>query len=185
MTTTITDDDAATGITLSADPDTLEEDQETAETVTVTATLNGGTRTEATVVTIGTLAGSATKDTDYTVTTALASITIPANSTSGTGTITITPIDDKVVEGNETITIPGSTTVEGLTVTSATITMKDLNGTTTDDPNDEDKADLKTHWARQGTVLRGERCHLHGDAVRGSGVAGTGGVVCASWDGRC
>ena len=141
VTTTITDDDAATGITLSADPDTLEEDQETAETVTVTATLNGGTRTEATVVTIGTLAGSAMKDTDYTVTTALASITIPANSTSGTGTIVITPIDDKVVEGNETIVIPGTTTVSGLTVTSATITMKDLNGST-DDPNDEDKADL-------------------------------------------
>ena len=98
VTTTITDDDAATGITLSADPDTLEEDQESAETVTVTATLSGGTRTEATVVTIGTLEGTATKDTDYTVTTALASITIPANSTSGTGTITITPIDDKVVE---------------------------------------------------------------------------------------
>ena len=141
VTTTITDDDAATGITLSADPDTLEEDQETAETVTVTATLSGGTRTEATVVTIGTLTGSATKDTDYTVTTALASITIPANTASATGTITITPVDDKVVEGNETIIIPGTTTVSGLTVTSATITMKDLNGAT-DDPNDEDKADL-------------------------------------------
>ena len=155
VTTTITDDDAATGITLSADPDTLEEDQETAETVTVTATLNGGTRTEATVVTIGTLAGSATKDTDYTVTTALASITIPANSTSGTGTITITPIDDKVVEGNETIVIPGTTSTQvGLTVTSATITMKDLNGTTTDDPNDEDKADLKL-TGPSGTVPEG------------------------------
>ena len=143
VTTTITDDDAATGITLSVDPDTLEEDSETAETVTVTATLNGGTRTEATVVTIGTLEGTATKDTDYTLTTALASITIPANSTSGTGTITITPIDDKVVEANETIIIPGTTTTEvGLTVSSATITLKDHNGTTSEDPNDEDKTDL-------------------------------------------
>ena len=109
--------------------------------MTVTATLNGGaTRAEATVVTIGTLEGTATKGTDYTAT-SLASITIPANSTSATGTITITPDDDKVVEGNETIIIPGTTTVEGLTVTSATITLKDLNGDT-DDPNDEDKADL-------------------------------------------
>ena len=143
VTTTITDDDdAPTGITLSADPDTLEEDQETATSVTVTATLNGGTRTEATVVTIGTLTGSATKDTDYTVTTALASITIPANTATGTGTLTITPTDDEVVEGDETITIPGTTTVSGLTVTSATITMKDHNGRTTEDPNDEDSADL-------------------------------------------
>ena len=143
VTTTITDDDALTGITLSADPDTLEEDQESAETVTVTATLEGGsTRTEATVVTIGTLSGSATKDTDYTVTTALASITIPADSSSATGTITITPIDDKVVEGNETIIIPGTTTVEGLNVTSAEITLKDLNGTSKDDPEDMDSTDL-------------------------------------------
>ena len=143
VTTTITDDDALTGITLSADPDTLEEDQELAETVTVTATLEGGsTRTEATVVTIGTLSGSATKGTDYTVTTALASITIPADSSSATGTITITPIDDKVVEGNETIIIPGTTTVEGLNVTSAEITLKDLNGTSKDDPEDMDSTDL-------------------------------------------
>ena len=143
VTTTITDDDSLTGITLSADPDTLEEDQESAETVTVTATLNGGTRTEATVVTIGTLEGTATAGTgkDYTAT-SLASITIPANSSTGTGTITITPIDDKVVEGNETIIIPGTTTAQvGLTVNSATITLKDLNGDS-DDPNDEDKADL-------------------------------------------
>ena len=86
--------------------------------MTVTATLNGATRTEATVVTIGTLKGTATKDTDYTVDTALASITIPANSTSADGTLSITPIDDKVVEGNETIIIPGTTTTGvGLTVT--------------------------------------------------------------------
>ena len=141
VTTTIMDDDALTGITLSADPDTLEEDQ-AARTVKVTATLDGGTRTEATVVTIGTLAGTATKDTDYAVNTALASITIPANSNSEEGEIRITPTDDKVVEGNETIIIPGTTTVAGLTVTSATITLKDHNGTTRGDPNDEDKADL-------------------------------------------
>ena len=152
VTTTITDDDALAGITLSADPDTLEEDSETTETVTVTATLNGGKRTEATVVTIGTLEGTATKDTDYTVNTALASITIPADSTSGTGTFTITPIDDKVVEGNETIIIPGTTTVTGLTVTSATITMKDLNGTTKDDPSDEDWTDLKITGPASGVA---------------------------------
>ena len=122
------------------DPDTLEED-EAARTFTVKATLNGGTRTEATVVTIGTLSGTATKDTDYTAGT-LASITIPANATSGTGTLKLTPIDDKVVEGNETIIIPGSTITQvGLTVSSATITLKDLNGTS-DDPKDEDQADL-------------------------------------------
>ena len=55
---------------------------------------------DATVVTIGALKGSATKGSDYGATT-LASITIPANTSTGTGTLTITPTDDSVVEGDE------------------------------------------------------------------------------------
>ena len=143
VTTTITDDDdAPTGITLSASPNTLGED-DSATSVTVTATLNGGTtRPSATVVTIGTLAGSATKDTDYTATT-LASITIPPNTASGTGTITITPTDDQVVEGDETIVISGTTTTQvGLDVSDATITLTDDNKTTTTDTDDKDTAEL-------------------------------------------
>ena len=133
VTTTITDDDAApTGITLSASPNSLGED-DSATSVTVTATMNGSTLPSDTVVTIGTLAGTATKDTDYTAT-SLASITIPANTSSGTGTLTITPTDDQVVEGDETIVIPGTTTVSGLSVTSAIITLTDDDKSTTSDP---------------------------------------------------
>ena len=144
--TTITDDDEAlTGIALSVNPATLGEDDGETE-ITVTATLQGGdttTRPSDTVVTISTLAGSATKDTDYSVTTALASITIPANSTSGTGTLTITPTDDTVVEGDETIKIPGTTTV-GLTVTSASVTLTDDDKTTTgpEEGDDKDTAEI-------------------------------------------
>ena len=142
VTTTITDDDdAPTGITLSANPSTLGED-DSATSITVTATLNGGTTLPSdTVVTIGTLTGSATKDTDYTAT-SLARITIPAESTSGMGSITITPSDDAVVEGDETITIPGTTTISGLSVTSATVTLTDDDKTTTGDPNDKDTAEI-------------------------------------------
>ena len=143
VTTTITDDDdAPSGITLSATPNTLGEDA-AATSVTVKATLNGGTtRTSATVVTLGTLAGSATEDTDYSAT-SLASITIPANSTSGTGTLTITPTDDSVVEGNETIIISGTTAeAVGLSVSDATVTLTDDDETTTGDPNDTDSAEL-------------------------------------------
>ena len=140
VTTTITDDDdAPTGITLSASPNTLGED-DSATSVTVKATLKGGTtRTSATVVTVGTIAGTATKDTDYTITT-LASITIPANSTSGSGTVTITPTDDSVVEGDETITIPGTTTVTGLGVSDAIVTLTD-DDKNTSDPGEEDDKD--------------------------------------------
>ena len=141
VSTTITDDDdAPTGITLSANPNSLGED-DSATSVTVTATLNGSTLPSDTVVTIGTLSGTATKDTDYTATT-LASIAISANSSTGTGSITITPTDDTVVEGDETIIISGTTTVTGLSVSSATITLNDHDGTTTGDPNDKDSAEL-------------------------------------------
>ena len=141
VSTTITDDDnAPTGITLSASPDTLGED-DAATSVTVTATLNGGTtRASATVVTIGTLAGTATKDTDYAATT-LASITIPANTASATGSLTITPTDDQVVEGDETITIPGTTTVTGLNVSDAIVTLTD-DDKSTPTPGDKDSAEL-------------------------------------------
>ena len=93
------------------------------------------------MVTLGTLAGTATKDTDYTITT-LASITIAANASSGTGSITLTPTDDAVVEGDETIVIPGTTTTQvGLTVSSATVTLTDDDKSTTT-PGDTDSAEL-------------------------------------------
>ena len=139
VTTTITDDDdAPTGITLSANPSTLGED-DSATSVTVTATLNGSTLPSDTVVTIGTLAGTATKDTDYTATT-LATITISASSSTGQGTLTITPTDDLVVEGDETITVPGTTTVN-LEVTAATVTLTDDDKSTTP-TDDKDSAEL-------------------------------------------
>ena len=139
VTTTITDDDTASGITLGADPSSLgEDDGET--TVTVTATLAGGTLPSDTVVTVGTFTGGATKGTDYTAT-ALASVTIPANSDKGSATFKITPTDDSVVEGDETITIPGSTTVSGLSVSSATVTLTDDDKTTTP-TDDKDSAEL-------------------------------------------
>ena len=144
VTTTITDDDdAPTGITLSASPSSLGEDDGKTD-ITVTATLDGeSTRTSATVVTIGTLSGTATKDTDYAVSTELASITIAANSASGTGTLAITPTDDTVVEGNETITIPGTTTTQvGLSVTFAEVTLTDDDKTTTTPTDDKDAATL-------------------------------------------
>ena len=78
------------------------------------------------MVTIGSLSGTATKDTDYEVTTALTSITIPANSANANGTLTITPTNDNVVEGDETIIVSGTTTTEvGLSVSDATITLTD------------------------------------------------------------
>ena len=51
---------------------------------------------------------------DYAVTTALGSVTIPAGQASGSGMLTLTPVSDAVVEGDETIVIDGA--VAGFTV---------------------------------------------------------------------
>ena len=104
VTTTIDDDDdAISGITLTVSPTSVGEDDAKTE-FTVTASLGGSTtRPSETVVTLA-LGGTAGSS-DYTVNTSLASITIPANTTSETGTLELTPTDDTVVEGDETIII--------------------------------------------------------------------------------
>ena len=151
VTTTITDDDAApTAITLSVDPDSIGED-DSATTVSVTATLDGdSTFATSTVVTI-TLGGSATRNTDYAASD-LASVTIPANSATGTATLTITPTDDSVVEGNETITIDGD--AGSLTVIPATITLTDDDKDTTT-PGDLDSAVLSISGPTSDSVSEG------------------------------
>ena len=117
---TVSDNDRD-DIELSASPDSLGE-TDAATSVTVTATLTGAARSSETVVTIGELSGTAIKDTDYTAT-SLASITIAANATSGTGTFTVTPVSDYLTELDETIWVEG--TAVGLTVGRAVLTIED------------------------------------------------------------
>ena len=132
-TVTITDDDAAPGaITISVDADTGTDGTQTtiaenggAKTVRVTATITGETRfVEARTVTleVGADADSATEGADYT-TVARRSITIDAGAASGYVEFTLTPTQDVLHEGNETISLDG--TLTGVTVTDATITLTD------------------------------------------------------------
>ena len=79
------------------------------------------TLTTATTVNL-TLSGTAVDPGDYGVTTALGSVTIPAGQSSGSGTLTLTPVSDEVVEGDETVVVDGAVT--GFTVSSATITSR-------------------------------------------------------------
>ena len=89
-----------------------------AKTVTVTGTLNRAARPSATTVMIEVGAGTdtATEGTDYTAVDDL-TLTIPAYFTSGTASFTLTPTNDRVDEVGESLTVSGSTTVAGLTVT--------------------------------------------------------------------
>ena len=122
-TMTLTDDDAApTGITLSASPSTVTEDGG-AKTVTVTATVNGGTRFATDKTVTVSVAGSGTATAvDFTAVSDF-DITISAGAATGTGTFTLTPTDDSVDETDETITISG--TLANVTVGDATVSLTD------------------------------------------------------------
>ncbi len=103
-------------LTTNAPSDTAAED---AGTVTVTATLNqpaGMGGVSVTLAAAGTSTATATDD--YRLPNAL---TIAAGETSATADVTI--VDDDVDEDNETLVL--TTTVAGLTVTSATLTITD------------------------------------------------------------
>ena len=120
---TLTDDDS-TGIALSVDLSSVWEDVETAPTVTVTASTDGDTfKTDRTVtVTVGKNGDTATSGTDYEAVTAF-DITITAGQTSGTGTFDLKPENDNLIEGDESITVDGTST--GLKVTPTEVTLAD------------------------------------------------------------
>ena len=121
-TLTITDDDAApTAITLSLNPTAVGESA-TATAVTVTASLNNSPLPTATTVTVSRTGGTATSGTDYPAVTDFV-ITIPAEQTSGTATLSFDPTGDSLAEGDETVILTGSAT--GLTAGTATLTITD------------------------------------------------------------
>ena len=105
---------------LTVDPTSVREDAG-ATTLTVTATLVGeGTRTTATAIALTVDEGTATAA-DYTAT--QANLMIAAGRTSGTATLTLTPVSDAVLEGAETVTVNG--TAAGLTVRGVEVTIND------------------------------------------------------------
>ena len=121
-TITLTDDDdAPTGIQLKVSPASLAEGAG-ATVVTVTADLAGGTTLAEDLAVSLTLAGTAVRGTDYTLT-GTESISITAGQASGSTQLTLTPTQDQIHENEETIDVSGA--AEGLTVTGATITLTD------------------------------------------------------------
>ena len=105
---------------MSISPDSLSEDGGATD-VTITVDLrDGATRDEDTIVTL-TLSGSA-GESDYTAST-LESITIPAGQSSASGELTVTPVDDSVIEKRETILLTGS--APGLGETSGAMGLTD------------------------------------------------------------
>ena len=133
VTTSIRDNDALIlspsgpiDIELTVSPETVNEGAGSTG-FTVTATHDGSTQEEAVTIQLS-LGGTATPGStgDYTAP-ATASVTIPANSASGTGTLTLNILQDTEIEGDETIIVGGSS--GELVIKSATITIHDDEAT--------------------------------------------------------
>ena len=94
--------------------------------MTVTGTLDGAARTEATTVTVsvGATVDTATAGTDYAAV-ADFTLTIDAGQPTGTATFTLTPTNDMLGEEDETISVTGSTPVSGLSVRGTELTITD------------------------------------------------------------
>ena len=123
---TIVDDETrSTAISLSVSPNNLSEGANTT-TLTVTGTLNNDPRSSPTSVTVmvGAATDSAVEGTDYGTVGSL-TLTISAGQTTGTTSFQLNPTDDDLDEGNETLTVSGTTTAPGLSVTAATVTIRD------------------------------------------------------------
>ena len=123
---TVTEDETQSSkVTLTVSAPTVAEDAGATQ-VTVTAELDEAPQASATVVTVlvGVGGDGATEVTDYDAVSDFP-LTIPAGQTSVTAIFTLTPVDDDIDEQDETLTVDGSVTVQGLTVTPATLTITD------------------------------------------------------------
>ncbi len=118
---TVSDDETASaGVALTVSPGTVNEDAG-ATTVTVTGTLDGAPRTSETAVTVSVSAGTASAA-DFAAV-ADFTLTIPAGQSSGTATFTLTPVDDAIYEGDETVNVTGM--AQSLAVTGAAVEIVD------------------------------------------------------------
>ena len=126
LTFTIRDNDTApTSIGLSVTGNDVTEDG-SAVTLTVRATLlGGGTRLEATTVTLSLVDLTATATDDYTAVWGNTALMIPAGQFYGQTALTITPVQDTLYEGDETIGVRGSNTDPGLPVNGVRLTLQD------------------------------------------------------------
>ena len=124
LTVTVDDDETdSSGVTLSVSPDSVSE-AASATVITVTATLNGGTRDSATPVSVTVGSGTAVSGTDFTAVTGF-TITIAANNLSRTGSFSLSPVQDDVDEPAETVKVNGATPVAGISVTGAEVEITD------------------------------------------------------------
>ena len=154
-TLTLADDEEVPAVELAVSRDRISEDDGTL-TVTVSATLDPEVAMAHDVTTVDLeLMGNATPGTDYTRAWSPSPprISIPVNQTEGSNTValTLTPRQDRIAEGDETIVVEGTAITESrsLVVKVATITLQDddVRGVVVEPPRlviDEGSSDAYT-----------------------------------------
>ena len=124
---TITDDDATPKVTLHLSPSSISENGGTAS---VTASLSGPSSQDVTVV-VSASPVSPTVSGDFTIT-SNKTLTIAAGSTSSTGTVIITGVDNSVDAPDKTVTVAATVSGHGVSAPSSrTLTIRDGEGTPT------------------------------------------------------
>ena len=126
VSVTVSDNEtASTGIVLSLSKNAVAE-AAGSTSITVTARLDGAPLAADAPVTVsvGAAGDTASEGTDYDAVDDL-TLTIDAGATTGTATFTLTPTDDDRDEEDESLTVGGTTTVTGLTVSDAALTIED------------------------------------------------------------
>ena len=122
-------------ITLALNPSSVAEN---ASPTKVTVTVSTGNVSfgddQVVTVNVGENDDSATEGTDYASVSDF-TITITAGQTSGTGTFELTPTDDKLIEGDETISVAGKTESIGSALTKLTLTDDESGSNPTPDPD--------------------------------------------------
>ena len=121
VTTSITDDDDPIAVTLFVAPDSLAEGGRPNQAFLIAASRPAGV-TPALEITLS-LGGTAQANDDYTAQGVTTLSFSEGETRATTKRIRITPVNDSLLEGDETILVNGS--AAGVTVTPATITLKD------------------------------------------------------------
>ena len=136
---------------LTISPHTLSEDAGETETV-VTITLSD-VQSEGVTMAVS-LSGSAEEPSDYTA--VITDVTVPAGAVSGSATLVITPVDDGLAEGDETIMVSaalgsGISSAVTITLTDPILTSQAQNGVNSPPTFDDGTGPLTRSVAENST----------------------------------
>ena len=179
VTVTVTDDDdPPTGIALTVDVPSVSEDAAATQiTLTAAPTDTRFGTAQTLTVQVGASGDSATEEEDYAVVDDF-TMTIGAGAAEATATFTLTPVDDRVFEGEESITVMA--TLPGVTVFGTTLALADndaapmlsITGSSVAEGADDATAELVFTVSKSGAESAVATTVEYADNVSGSADSG-------------